>query len=116
MGALVKDLCDRFKVFLARCVPDLQLKDLLLELDDEGAKLDANCHLVVNFELIGRNTMHQTALAHARVPYNYHLEQRVVLGLLQGALVANDFVWHFEELLHQLGRFGRRAILRDRCS
>ena len=52
MGSLVKNACHRAEGFLASCVPDLQLTDLIVELDDERAEFNANGHLVLNFELL----------------------------------------------------------------
>ena len=74
MGASVEDLSDRLERFLAGCVPDLQFENGFFHFDNEGTELNAHCHFVVLQELIASDSVHQTRLAHARVPNYYQLE------------------------------------------
>ncbi len=63
--ASVEDPGDRTERLLARSVPDLQLHDLAVELDHEGAEFDANRHLVLQLELVVHHAGQQTRLANA---------------------------------------------------
>ena len=52
VGASVEDPGDRAERLLARSVPDLQLHDLAVQPDHEGAEFDADSNLVFELELV----------------------------------------------------------------
>ena len=91
MGPAVEDLGDRLEGLLPCRVPDLQLEDGLLHLDEQGAELYAHRDLVVLAELVGRHSVHEAGLPHARVPNDDQLEE-VVLVQTGVALVGQDLV------------------------
>lgn len=57
--ASVKYLGYAFKRLLTRCVPNLELKYLLLQLDQQRSEFHAYSHLVICQELIVRQSMQQ---------------------------------------------------------
>lgn len=65
VGSLVKDASDGAEGLLARRVPNLQLHDLLVQLDDEGSELYSNCHLVLHFELLVHDSRQKTTLSNS---------------------------------------------------
>ena len=65
MGTFVEDLGDRLEGLLACGVPDLQLEDLRLELDDQRAEFNAYSDFMVHVELVSGYSMHQATLAYA---------------------------------------------------
>lgn len=91
VGSSVKYLCDALKRFLSRCIPDLKLEDLLLKLDEQGAKLHAYCNLVICQELVISEPMEQTRLADSGIANDDELEKKV---LVLDALVFEYFVGH----------------------
>lgn len=64
VGPFVENPRDRLEVFLPCSVPNLELKVELVELDDERAKFDSNCDLMLKFEIISGDSVHKTTLSH----------------------------------------------------
>ena len=63
--APVEDACDRPERLLPRSVPYLKLHYLILYMSDEGAELDTNSHLVLNFEVVVHDPRQQATLSNA---------------------------------------------------
>ena len=59
MGALVITRCDRLEPFLASCIPDLQLADLLVDVDGANLEVDSDSWHKVLLEVVILNT-HET--------------------------------------------------------
>ena len=68
MGTPVKNLRYALELLLAGSVPNLELENLLLQLDEECAELDANSHLVVGHKLIIGQPVQEARLPYRRVP------------------------------------------------
>ena len=59
MRSSVENFVQAFKGFLARSVPNLKLDGFVLDLDQEGAKLNSHSDFVVFFEVIfGQSHQH----------------------------------------------------------
>jgi len=65
MGCSVEDFCDRSERLLARRVPNLQLKESVLDLDTAGAKVDTHSDVVFCVELVFCQTCQNTRLSDA---------------------------------------------------
>ena len=63
MGTAVKYLRDRLEAVLARRIPNLQFEDLLLELYEQSAELDADCDFMVLHKLIVRQPVQHAGFA-----------------------------------------------------
>ena len=72
-------------------VPDLQFDDFAVHFEAERAELHAYRDLVLLFELVVHDSLHQTTLAHTGVADDDQFEQ-VVLGAQR--FVGDDFVAH----------------------
>ena len=79
MGATVKDTSHWLKGLLPRSVPDLQLDYFFIYFEPEGPEFHSDGHLVLHFEIIIHDSLHETTLTHSRVSDNDQLKQ-VVLG------------------------------------
>lgn len=73
MRCPVEYFCDRAEALLPRSVPNLQLKTLVLNFDAEGAKLHANCAVVLGIESVLRESVEYARFAD---PYTEDHEQR----------------------------------------
>ena len=58
MRSFVKDLCDRLEVFLTSCVPNLELKNLLLKTNEERTELNPDCDFMILSELVCSDPSH----------------------------------------------------------
>ena len=54
MRASIEYLGDALERILTSRIPNLELKQLLLQLDEQRAKFDADCHLMISHELVIR--------------------------------------------------------------
>ena len=99
MGTAVKYLRDRLEAVLARRIPNLQFEDLLLELYEQSAELDADGDLVILYELVVSQAMQHARFSNRRVAYDDQLEQEV---LIRDRLVFKDLVRHLRKPFHRL--------------
>jgi hypothetical protein len=67
--------------FLASGVPNLSLDDLVVNTDAAGGEFNPDGGLGLEAELILGKARQEVGLANARVPYQHHLEQVVVVVL-----------------------------------
>jgi hypothetical protein len=65
MGTSVKDFCYTFETFLTSGIPNLQLKDLLLKLNEKGSEFHTYCDLVIGHEFIVGKTMQQARFSNS---------------------------------------------------
>ena len=99
MGTAVKYLRDRLEAVLARRIPNLQFEDLLLELYEQSAELDADGDLVILHKFVVRQTVQHARFSDRRVAYDDQLEQEV---LIRHRLVFEDLIRHFRKPFHRL--------------
>ena len=76
----VKNTRDRLKRLLACRVPDLYFDHLFVHLQVVRAEFYSDGHLVIGFEFVIHNSLHQTQLADSSATYNDQFEKMVVLG------------------------------------
>ena len=65
MSASIKDLCYGFESILTCGVPNLKLEDFLFAFDQERAKFDAYCNIVVILKIIFDKPIQNTRLSYA---------------------------------------------------
>ena len=51
MNYPVEDISDGFELFLACCVPNLQLEHALLNFNETGSEVDSDCHIMLGIKL-----------------------------------------------------------------
>ena len=99
VGTTVEYFGDTLELFLAGCVPNLELEHLLLELDEEGAEFDSDGDLMIGHEFIIGKSVQEAGLAHCGVAYYDQFEEEV---LVLHAFVFEDLVGHPLEVVHEL--------------
>jgi hypothetical protein len=67
--------------FLASGVPNLGLDDLIVNADAAGSEFNSDGGLGLEAEFVPGEARQEVGLANARVPYQHHLEQIVVVVL-----------------------------------
>ena len=61
----VEDLVERLETLLACGIPNLQLNDLVIDLEEESSKLDSDCDFVLLFELVFSQSHQKRAFSNA---------------------------------------------------
>lgn len=74
------------------CVPDLKLERRLLDLQEEGAELHADCDFVIVLKFVVTDPVHEARLSDSAVADHDQLEQVVVLGDGAAALGRDDLI------------------------
>ena len=103
----VENFGDRLKTFLPSCVPNLQLENHTLNLDQQRAEFNAHCDFMVFQELILAHAMHQARLTNRRVSYHNKLKHILWLGALSALgcrqyLVLEQIDWGFSDFIYLL--------------
>lgn len=61
MGPTIEDSRHRFEGLLPGCIPNLKFEDLpSIDTEPERAEFHTYCDLVLNFELVVHDTLHET--------------------------------------------------------
>jgi len=74
MGASVKDASDWFERFLPSRVPNLQLDYLSVNFEAKWTEFHTDCDLMLNFEFVIHDSLHQATLANTGISNNDQLE------------------------------------------
>jgi hypothetical protein len=85
----VEDTCHRLERLLPGSIPNLKLERLSIYLEPERSEFHSDCDLMLGFELIIHDSLHEATLSHTCVSNDNQLEQVI---LSREGLICDDLM------------------------